>query len=143
MRRRWGAVIVKDDTIISTGYAGSARGFPNCIDLKKCIRQEQGIKLGERYELCRSVHAEMNAIINAARKGVITLNSKMYLYGENASDESVVENGKPCKMCRRMIVNAGISEVIVKTSQGVDRYRVSDWIEEAKKYPFKEIEPGY
>ena len=143
IRRRWGAVIVKNQAILSTGYVGAPRGFPNCVDIEKCVRQEQGIKPGERYELCRSVHAEMNAIINAARSGVSTLNSKIYLYGENVSDGLIVDNGKPCKLCRRMIVNAGIDEVIVKTSHGIDRYNVSDWIEEAKKDPFKEIEPGY
>jgi len=142
LRRRWGAVLVKNQAILSTGYVGAPREYPNCIDLEKCVRQEQGIKPGERYELCRSVHAEMNAILNAARLGVSTLGSKLYIYGENVSDGSIVDR-KPCKLCRRMIVNAGISEVIVKTSQGIDTYNVSDWVEEAKKDPFKEIEPDY
>lgn len=142
LRRRFGAIIVKNDVIVSTGYVGAPRGSPNCIDLKKCLRNELGIKSGERYELCRSVHAEANALINAARSGTNILNGTLYLYGENTND-TIIE-AKPCKMCRRMIINAGITEVIVATSSGPKKYKIAKWIQETKKNPFKELsEPGY
>lgn len=103
-RRQYGAVIVKDDQIVSTGYNGSARGAVNCCDVGKCKRAEMDVKPGERYELCEAVHAEQNAIINAGRGK--TIGATLYLFGS--------ENGKPikaepCLMCRRMIVNAGIA----------------------------------
>ena len=98
LRRRFGAVILRDDQIISTGYAGSPRGVPNCVDLGKCLRKEMNIPPGERYELCRSVHAEANAIINAARSGVSLLNGTLYLYGENVESGEIAE-AKPCRMC--------------------------------------------
>lgn len=144
LRRRFGAVIVKADVILSTGYVGAPRGTPNCIDLKKCARTELNISVGERYELCRSVHAEMNAIINAARSGVAIVDSKMYLYVENVKDNKVMV-GKPCKLCRRMIVNAGIKEVVVISENNkLRRYAASYWVKESKKDPFKELkEKGY
>jgi dCMP deaminase len=126
LRRRFGAVIVRDDQIISTGYVGAPRGTPNCLDLGRCAREELKVPPGERYELCRSVHAEMNAIINAARAGVTVLNGTLYLYGENVKDDTIAE-AKPCKMCKRMIINAGIKTVIVKTSEGKKMYSVEDW----------------
>lgn len=131
LRRMFGAVIVRDDQIISTGYVGAPRGAPNCTDLGRCLRQEHKIPAGERYELCRSVHAEMNSIINAARAGVSLIGGKLYLYGENVSDGSIAE-AKPCKMCRRMIINAGITEVIVKTPSGEKGYVVDDWVKNDK-----------
>lgn len=127
LRRRFGAVILKDDQIISTGYVGAPRGTPNCIDLGKCPREEANIPAGERYELCRSVHAEANAIINAARAGVSVIGSVLYLYGENVKDDTVAE-AKPCKMCKRMIINAGIVSVIVKTPGSMKMYEVQEWI---------------
>ena len=127
LRRRFGAVVLKDDQIISAGYVGAPRGAPNCIDIGKCPREKAGIPAGERYELCRSVHAEANAIINAARAGVRLLGSKMYLYGENVKDGSIAE-AKPCKMCKRMMINAGIKEVVVKTPQGKKMYNVHEWV---------------
>lgn len=142
LRRRFGAIIVKDDAIIATGYVGAPRGTPNCIDLGKCLRQELNVPSGQRYELCRSVHAEANAIINAARSGVSVLGAKMYVFGENP-DGSIAEV-KPCKMCRRMIINAGIKEVIVPWRGKVKRYLVKNWVKEARRDPFKEVrEAGY
>jgi dCMP deaminase len=129
LRRRFGAVIVKDDQIISTGYVGSPRGTPNCIDIGECPREKAKIPAGERYELCRSVHAEMNAIINAARAGVSVLGGTMYIYGENVKNNSIVDV-KPCKMCRRVIINAGLKNVIVKTKDGYKEYSVEDWVKE-------------
>jgi len=142
LRRRFGAVILKDDQIISTGYVGAPRGTPNCVDLGKCLREELNVPSGERYELCRSVHAEMNSIINAARAGVSVLGGVMYLYGENVKDDSIAE-ARPCKMCTRMIINAGIKEVIVKTPTGVKKYNVDDWVKQDKGiYTMEELR-GY
>jgi dCMP deaminase len=129
IRRRWGAIIVKNDQIISSGYVGAPRGTPNCLDLDYCPREKAGIPAGERYELCRSVHAEMNAIINAARAGVSLLGGTMYLYGENVKDNSIAD-AKPCKLCRRVIINAGIKKVVAKTKDGYKEFNVDDWAKE-------------
>ncbi len=129
LRRRFGAVILKDDQIISTGYVGAPRGVPNCVDIGKCARDELKVPPGERYELCRSVHAEANALINAARAGVSLLGGTLYLYGENVKDDSIAE-AKPCKMCKRMIINAGLKHVVVKTPDGTKTYAIEDWIKE-------------
>lgn len=127
LRRSFGAVIVKNDQIISTGYCGSPRGATNCIDLGKCLREEQKIPSGERYELCRSVHAEMNAIIHASREQL--LGSTLYLYGENVKTGEVAV-ARPCQLCRRMIINAGIEKVAIKTNEGFQEFNVSDWVDE-------------
>ena len=108
LRRRYGAVIVKDRVIISTGYNGSPRGIQNCIDLNKCTRQEQNIPSGERYELCEAVHAEQNAIINAPPERM--KNAIIYIAGFEEDDSFA--DGRPCKLCDRMIRNSQISEVI-------------------------------
>ncbi len=127
LRRWFGAVIVKNDQIISTGYAGSARGTINCSDIGICPRQQAGIPRGERYELCRSVHAEMNAIIHAARIDMI--GSTMYLVGLDSKDEKVIEAAKPCKICKRLIINAGIKTVIVlEPKDVVMTYEVDEFI---------------
>lgn len=128
LRRRYGAVIVKNDEVISTGYVGAPRGRKNCTDLGFCIRQELGIPRGERYELCRSVHAEANAIISASRDKMI--DATLYLTGVEVADGSYVSNSCCCSMCKRMVINAGIKEVIIRDDK--DNYRiipVSDWIE--------------
>ncbi len=131
LRRRFGAVILRDDQIISTGYVGAPRGAPNCTALGRCLREENNVPPGERYELCRSVHAEMNAIINAARAGVSVLGGTLYLYGENVGDDSVAE-AKPCKMCKRMIINAGIRKVIVQSPEGAKEFSTEDWVKNDK-----------
>jgi len=115
IRRKWGAVIVKDDEIISTGYNGAPRGRKNCNDLGKCIREELNIPRGERYELCRSVHAEQNAIISAPRKDMI--NSTLYLVGVDAKTNKYVESSMPCSMCKRFIINSGISKIIIRDTK--------------------------
>lgn len=128
LRRRYGAVIVKNDEVISTGYVGAPRGRKNCTDLGFCIRQQMGIPRGERYELCRSVHAEANAIISASRDKMI--DATLYLTGVEVADGSYVSNSCCCSMCKRMVINAGIKEVIIRDDK--DNYRiipVSDWIE--------------
>lgn len=128
LRRRYGAVIVKNDEVISTGYVGAPRGRKNCTDLGYCIRQQMGIPRGERYELCRSVHAEANAIISASRDKMI--DATLYLTGVEVSDGSYVSKSCSCSMCKRLIINAGISQVVIRDDK--DNYRiinVEDWIE--------------
>ena len=128
LRRRFGAVIVKDDQIISTGYVGAPRGTPNCIELGVCPREQAGIPAGQRYELCRSVHAEANAIIHAARLEM--LGGALYLACVNAKNGELVPGTKPCKMCTRLIINAGLALVLVREEPGrFTRYLVSDWVE--------------
>ncbi len=142
LRKRFGAVLVKDNTIVSTGYVGAPRGMPNCIDLKKCLRQELNVPGRSTYELCRSVHAELNAIINAARFGVSILDSIMYIHGENIDGNIII--GKPCKFCRRAIVNSGIKEIVLPAEKGFKKYVVKYWIKEAKKDPVKDLhEPSF
>lgn len=128
LRRNFGAIIVKNDEIISTGYVGAPRGRKNCCDLKYCTREKLNVPRGERYELCRSVHAEQNAIISARRSDMI--DSTLYLVGKNYGDGKYVENARPCALCKRMIINAGIKEVIVRNNK--DDYTiipVSEFIE--------------
>jgi dCMP deaminase len=127
LRRWYGAVIVKNDQIISTGYAGAARGAVNCSDTGICPRQQANIPRGERYELCRSVHAEMNAIIHAARADMI--DSTLYLSGFDAVDGSIVKNARPCKICTRLIINAGIITVkALGENDTVQIFEVSDFV---------------
>ena len=106
LRRCYGAIIVKNDEIVSTGYNGAPRGRKNCIGLGYCTRDALQVPSGERYELCRSVHAEANAIISAARRD--TLGATMYLAGRNAKNGELLHDATSCSMCRRMIINAGI-----------------------------------
>ena len=120
LRRKWGAVLVKDDEIISTGYNGAPRGRVNCTDLGKCIREEMQIPRGERYELCRSVHAEQNAIISAGRKDM--MGSTLYLVGVDAVSGKYVEKSMPCSMCKRFIINSGIKTIVIRDSK--TKYRV-------------------
>lgn len=127
LRRRYGAVIVKNDEIISTGYVGAPRGRQNCSDLGYCIRQKLNIPRGERYELCRSVHAESNAIISAERSKMI--DSTLYLCGREVSTGEYIKNANSCSMCKRIIINAGIKTVIVRDTPTEYRViNVEDWI---------------
>lgn len=129
LRRNYGAIIVKNDVIISTGYVGAPRGRKNCSDLGVCVRQQQNIPRGERYELCRSVHAEANAIIAVDREKM--LGSTLYLCGlEHNEERSYVKNAMPCSMCKRLIINAGIERVVIRNTH--DEYTViyvSKWVE--------------
>lgn len=110
LRRRYGAIIVKDDQIIATGYNGAPRGLENCSDLGYCVRQQNNIPHGERYEQCRAIHAEMNAMLSAPRTDMI--GQALYLVG--LENEGYVTNAEPCLMCTRLIVNAGIETVVVR-----------------------------
>lgn len=111
LRRRYGAVIVKDDEIISTGYNGAPRGEQNCSDAGVCYRMQNNVPHGERYEACKSVHAEMNAIISARRSDMI--GATLYLYGYDVVEDKEIK-AIPCDICARLIKNAGIARVVSK-----------------------------
>ena len=128
IRRNYGAIIVRNDEIIATGYVGAPRGRKNCNDMKYCMREKLEIPRGERYEMCRSVHAEQNAIISAARKDMI--GSTLYLVGIDYKDGSLVENSNPCAMCKRAIINSGIEKLVVRDSKNEFReYDIQDFID--------------
>ena len=134
LRRTYGAIIVRDDEVVATGYNGAPRGRKNCIDLGRCIREELQIPSGQRYELCRSVHAEANAIISAARKE--TLGATLYLAGRNAQTGELLHDTTCCSMCRRLVINAGISKVVVRnTETEYTVIPVSDWVEQDDTIP--------
>ena len=128
LRRNFGAIIVKNDQIVSTGYVGAPRGRENCSDLGYCTRSKLNVPRGERYELCRSVHAEMNAIIHASREQM--LGATLYLVGKEYDTGDYVRNACPCSMCTRLIINAGISTVIIRDDK--EEFRVinvaDEWV---------------
>lgn len=141
LRRKFGAIIVKNDEIISTGYVGAPRGRKNCCDLDYCQREKLGIPKGERYELCRSVHAEANAIISASRADLI--GSTLYLACHDAATNQLDGNVEPCSMCKRLIINAGIEMVVIRQTK--DTYRhicVADWIDNDDSLA-EELRGGY
>ena len=128
LRKHYGAIIVKNDVIVATGYNGAPRGRKNCVDLGTCIREKLAIPRGERYELCRAIHAEANAIISAPRDKMI--GSAMFLCGLEMGTDEYIKNSSCCSMCKRMVINAGIEKVYIRDSK--DEYRVvevQDWID--------------
>ena len=128
LRRVFGAIIVKNDEIISTGYNGAPRGRRNCVDMGFCTREAMKVPRGERYELCRSVHAEANAIISAARRDMV--GGTLYLVGRNAQTGELLHDATSCAMCRRMVINAGLSKVVIRTT--ASEFSVVDvqvWVE--------------
>lgn len=128
LRRNFGAIIVNNDELISSGYNGAPRGRKNCIDLGRCIRSDLRIPRGERYEICRSVHAEANAIISAARNDMI--GATLYLVGIDCETGEYVKDASSCSMCKRQIINAGIVRVIVRLNKNEFKsVYVSDWVE--------------
>ena len=135
LRRCYGAIIVQHDEIISTGYNGAPLGRKNCADLNFCTRMKMNIPSGERYELCRSVHAEANCIISAARKD--TLGSTLYMACRNPETGELIPDSTSCSMCRRLIINAGIKRVVIRDTP--TDYRVVDvekeWIDEDDSLP--------
>lgn len=127
LRRLYGSVIVNNDEVVSTGYVGAPRGRKNCSDMQICIREKMNVPRGERYELCRSVHSEANAIISAPRDKMI--GASLFLVGKDAKSGEYVENGNCCSMCKRMIINAGIQQVYIRDDK--NNFRVVDvesWI---------------
>ena len=128
LRRNYGAIIVKNDEIVSTGYTGAPRGRKNCCNIGVCVREKLEIPRGQRYELCRSVHAEANAIISASRNEMI--NASLYLVGKEASNGEYVKNASSCAMCKRMIINAGIKQVVLRDTKNDFRIiDTEDWVE--------------
>lgn len=128
LRRNFGAIIVKNDEIIATGYNGAPRGRVNCSDLGECMRDKLNVPKGQRYELCRSVHAEANCIISAPRNDM--LGSTLYLSCLDAKTGELYGDVEPCAMCKRMIINAGISEVVIRTAPNeMKTIEVSSWID--------------
>ncbi len=135
MRRHYGAIIVQNDEIVSSGYNGAPRGRKNCGDLGYCARQAMDIPSGQRYELCRSVHAEANAIISASRREV--LGATLYMVCRDPATGELLPGSTSCSMCRRLIINAGISRVVIRDTP--TDYRVVDvqeeWIDQDDSIP--------
>lgn len=127
LRKRYGAIIVKNDVILSTGYNGAPRGRKNCCDLGQCMRDKLNIPRGERYELCRSVHSEQNAIIAASREQM--LGATLYMACIDPADGSLVSGTSSCMMCKRVILNAGIAKVVIRdTKEDFRVIETSEWI---------------
>ena len=135
MRRHYGAIIVQNDEIVSTGYNGAPRGRKNCGDLGRCTREAMRVPSGERYELCRSVHAEANAIISASRREV--LGATLYMVCQDPATGELIPGSTSCSMCRRLIINAGIAKVVIRDTRS--EYRVvdvqSEWIDQDDSVP--------
>jgi len=128
LRRNFGAIIVNNDEIISTGFNGAPRGRENCCDRSVCLRDMSGVPKGQRMEICRSVHAEANCVISASRREM--LGSTLYLACRDAKTGEIDGDVEPCSMCKRLIINAGISTVIIRINQ--NEYKtalVEKWIE--------------
>lgn len=121
LKRKYGAVIVKNDAVLSTGYNGSPRGYDNCCDVGDCPRIRAGLHQGQGYDICRAIHAEQNALLNCSREQ--TIGADLYLAGINPEDNSIHE-ARPCPLCARMIIQAGIRNVILRTGDGPENYRV-------------------
>ena len=134
LRRLYGAIIVNNDEIISTGYNGAPRGRINCTDLGYCSREALKIPRGQRYELCRSVHAEANAIISAARRDIV--GGTLYLVGRDAQTGELLSDATSCSMCRRTIINSGLARVVIrKTAEEFEVVDVEEWIREDDSLP--------
>ncbi len=131
-RNKLGAIIVKNDQIVATGYIGACRKTKDCLERGKCLRDELEINHGERYEVCRSVHAEQNAIINAARSGVSILGGEMYISGIKADGEKI--DAFPCYICKKIIINAGLKNIICSTKDGkYEIFSIKDWVNDWQK----------
>jgi len=131
-RLKGGAVIVRGDQIISTGYIGAPRGTKDCLERGECLRDKLHIPHGKQYEICRSVHAEQNAIINAARAGVSLYGGTMYMYAENGEGKRI--DSFPCYICKKMIINAGLERMICSDKGGgIKSFEIKDWISEWQK----------
>ena len=134
LRRKYGAIIVKNDEILSTGYNGAPRGRKNCSDAGGCLRDALNIPSGERYELCRSVHAEANAIISASRRDMV--GGTIYLVGRNAQTGELLNDATSCSMCRRLVINAGLSRIVIrKTPTEFEVVDVQEWIDNDDSLP--------
>ena len=135
IKRKYGAVIVKDDAVISTGYNGAPRGFENCCDLGECPRIERNMHQGEGYGICRAIHAEMNALLNCSRQQ--TIGADLYMSSVNPKDNSI-HQAKPCPLCARMIIQAGIQNVILRVGERAGEYKIIpakelEWVQKIEK----------
>ena len=134
LRRKYGAIIVKNDEILSTGYNGAPRGRVNCSQLGYCNREQLNIPSGQRYELCRSVHAEANAIISASRRDCV--GGTLYLVGRDARTGELLTDATSCAMCRRQVINAGITRVIIRRTETEFKVvDVNDWVHQEDDVP--------
>ena len=131
-RNKGGAIIVRDDQIIATGYVGAPRKTKSCLEREECLRDRLNIPHGKEYETCRSVHAEQNAIINAARSGSSLLNGDMYIFCGGRDGKAV--DSFPCYICKKMIINAGLNRIICAVKEGGYKiFQVSEWVDEWQK----------
>ena len=134
LRRCYGAIIVRNDEIIATGYNGAPRGRKNCVDLNHCTRAALKIPSGQRYELCRSVHAEATAIISAARSE--TIGSTLDMACVAPSTGALLPGATSCAMCRRLIIKEGIARVVIRNSKSeFSVVHVEDWIRDDDSLP--------
>lgn len=132
MKVEIGAVIIRDDQVVATGYCGAPRGTKDSLEHGFCLRQKLGIPSGHRYEMCRSVHAEQNAIINAARSGTSLLGGDMYIYGQMHNGDAI--DAFPCFICKKMLLNCGLNRVICSLADGGFKvFKVEDWAKEWKE----------
>jgi dCMP deaminase len=136
--RKYGAIIVKNDAIVSTGYNGSARGVINCLDVG-CIKEILNLPKGRGYEDCPAVHAEENAVVNAARNGTSVLGGTLYIAG--VDKEGKLTEAMPCLRCRRILINAGIERVVIRKEDGGIKYiNTQEWIGEDTKTYLEKLE---
>lgn len=132
-RLQGGAIIVCADQIVSTGYIGAPRKTKDCFSHQICLREKRGIPHGQQYEICRSVHAEMNAIINAARAGVSLLGGDLFIYAEVPKTSKKVDSF-PCFICKKIMINAGLNRVICSTKDGGKKiFKIADWTRDWQK----------
>ena len=135
LRRCYGSIIVNNDEIVSSGYNGAPRGRKNCVDLDYCTREELNIPSGQRYELCRSVHSEANAIISASRREM--LGATLYMACVDPATGELIPGSTSCSMCRRQIINAGIQRIVIRDTPY--EYRIvdveRDWVDEDDSLP--------
>jgi dCMP deaminase len=142
-RRSIGAIIIRDDQIISTGYVGAPRKTKDSFEHGGCLRDKLNIPHGQRYELCRSVHAEQNAIINAARAGVSLLGGDMYIFGSVYGEDRPID-AFPCFICKKMVINCGLNQVISSTADGgMKIFRISQWAKDWKESDIVDDEHQY
>ncbi len=119
IKRKYGAVIVKNDVVISTGYNGSPRGYENCCDIGECPRIKLEMHQGEGYDICRAIHAEQNALLNCSREQ--TMGADIYLTSINPEDNTI-HPAKPCPLCARFLLQAGIKNVILRVGEREEDY---------------------
>jgi len=140
LRARFGAIIVKDDVIVSSGYVGAPRKVRDCLEIGICLKDMVGAPHGKGYDFCNSVHAEANAVINAARSGASILNGIMFMHGEDPKTGKPVE-AMPCTFCRRLLINAGIQKIVFMRADGaMGEYSIDQWVQEETESHLKKIE---